>query len=225
MFYMKKLGEILSLLVLMGLTASSAVADPTARPFEYEPRQVVYVQEKTFEQLYGNSGPLASIAMEYDYQLKLEEQKQQTLERQTALTIAQEQAEADLFEQYQLESDAAIAALWPHVGTTPYGFGKTPDRWDCSGLTLWYLEQRGITDVPHSATAQVRDIRSKIVDAPIAGDLVAFQKYGSKSYFHIGVYVGGGYMIHAANSRTDTVFQSVESFADSENSRVVFIRY
>lgn len=221
---MNKLGEATAFLMLLSTTgaAAQAVAD---EPFEYQTAQVVYVETESFYTKYSTKGVLAEAAMEYDYELARTEQNINLLEAEQGLLEIQEWAEANAFEQYQLQSDAAIAALWPYVGETPYGFGDTPNIWDCSGLTKWYLEQRGIQDIVHSATAQAKDYRSTIVNAPIAGDLVAFQRPGSSEYFHIGVYVGGGMMIHAANPSKDTSFQPVQSFADSENSKVAYIRY
>ena len=221
---MKKLGELFSVMALIGLTGSAAVAETSAEPAATV--QFVYVQEEpSFYEQYAIQGPLAQLALEYDYQIELQELKIETLAAEEDRYLARAELAAKTFEQDQIAIDAAIAQLWEYVDVTPYGFGTTPDRWDCSGLTLWYLEQRGITDVIHSATAQVRDYRSTIVEEPIPGDLVAFQNYGARSYFHIGVYVGGGYMIHAANPNKDTAFQTVDSFAKSENSKVAYIRY
>jgi cell wall-associated NlpC family hydrolase len=222
---MNKLGELVTVLLLLGLTGSAASADDPEST-KTRPIQYIYVEpEETFYDRYATKGPLAAIALEYEYNLELVAAEADRLKQKQKLLELEEWAEADEFANNQVEIDAAIAALWPHVNVTPYGFGTTPDRWDCSGLTLWYLEQRGFTDIPHSATAQVRDIRSKIVDAPIAGDIVAFQRNGSSSYFHVGVYIGGGMMIHSANPNKDTVFEAIQPFADSENSKVAYIRY
>lgn len=223
---MKKLGEALTLLLLMGVVGSSQIAQADGSNFEYTAVQVIYVEEESFYSRYANQGPLAELALQYDAQMTLEALRADTLEAKAKLVREAEDAEADLYYAQQISVDEAIAALWPFVDKTPYGFGNTPIIWDCSGLTQWYLYHRGFQDIKHSATAQVRDIRSKIVDAPIAGDLVAFQRQGATyDYFHIGVYIGGGYMIHASNPEKDTNLQTVESFAESENSRVVYLRW
>jgi hypothetical protein len=222
---MNKLGELVTALLLLTLTGATATA---AGPEKSEAARVQYIYvepEETFYDRYANKGPLAAITLEYEYNLELVAAEADRLKQKQKLLELEEWAEADEFANNQVEIDAAIAALWPHVNVTPYGFGITPDRWDCSGLTLWYLEQRGFTDIPHSATAQVRDYRSTIVDAPIAGDIVAFQKNGSSSYFHVAVYIGGGMMIHSANPNKDTVFEPIQPFADSENSKVVYLRW
>jgi cell wall-associated NlpC family hydrolase len=223
---MKKLGEALSLLVVLSAVGSAQVAVADPEPFEYTPTQIVYVQDESFYSRYANEGPLASLAMQQEFQMEMEKLRAETIEAKAFLIKEAEEAEADVYYNQQIAVDEAITDLWKHVDKTPYGFGNTPLVWDCSGLTQWYLNHRGFQDVIHSATAQVRDIRSQIVDAPIAGDLVAFQRFGATyDYFHIGVYIGGGLMIHASNPEKDTNLQTVDSFAESENSRVVYLRW
>ena len=224
-YTMKKLGEAVVLLVTLSAVGSAQVAAADPEPFEYTPTQIVYVQDESFYSRYANEGPLASLAMQQEFQMEMEKLRAETIEAKAFLIKEAEEAEADVYYNQQIAVDIAITDLWKHVDKTPYGFGNTPIIWDCSGLTQWYLNHRGFTDVIHSATAQVRDIRSQIVDAPIAGDLVAFQKSGASSYFHIGVYIGGGLMIHASNPEKDTNLQTVDSFAESENSRVVYLRW
>jgi cell wall-associated NlpC family hydrolase len=137
-------------------------------------------------------------------------------------TIAKkEQATIDLRNEY-VSTDQALNYLRSYVGKTPYGFGSTPARWDCSGLTLWFYEKyRGIT-LPHSASAQKRE--GTIVDAPIPGDIVAFTYARSNSAFHVGIYMGGGLFIHSKNHATDTVLETVDGFAKN-NIKVAYIRY
>jgi cell wall-associated NlpC family hydrolase len=132
-----------------------------------------------------------------------------------------EQATIDLRNTY-VSMDQALQDLRSYVGRSPYGFGSTPSRWDCSGLTLWFYETyRGIT-LPHSASAQKR--QGTIVDAPIPGDIVAFSYARTNSTFHVGIYMGGGLFIHAKNHATDTVLESVSGFAKN-NIKVAYIRY
>jgi cell wall-associated NlpC family hydrolase len=132
-----------------------------------------------------------------------------------------DQALTDLRETY-VSTDQALIKLKSFVGKSPYGFGDTPARWDCSGLTLWFYEKyRGIT-LPHSATAQMRG--GKIVDAPIPGDIVAFTHGNSSSAFHVGIYVGSDMFIHSKNYSADTVLETVSGFAKN-NIKVAYIRY
>jgi cell wall-associated NlpC family hydrolase len=54
---------------------------------------------------------------------------------------------------------------------------------------------------------------------------VAFTNTGFENAYHVGIYLGGGLMIHALNPDKDTLIQNVTQFADSENSKVAYIRY
>ena len=74
----------------------------------------------------------------------------------------------------------------------PYVFGgSTPAGFDCSGFTRYVWSQFGIP-LAHSVSAQAR--RGKLIRAKDAqpGDLVVWNDGG-----HIGIYAGGGNMIHA----------------------------
>jgi cell wall-associated NlpC family hydrolase len=77
----------------------------------------------------------------------------------------------------------------------PYVFGAAgPSAFDCSGLTMAAWAQVGV-GLPHAASVQ------KSVTAPVSsgslipGDLVFFYS----DVHHVGIYVGGGMFVHAAN--------------------------
>jgi len=70
-----------------------------------------------------------------------------------------------------------------------------PRAFDCSGLTMWAYRQIGIS-IPHSSRAQI-NCGQRVSRANIQpGDLVFF---GSPIH-HVGMYIGGGMMIHAPHS-------------------------
>lgn len=141
--------------------------------------------------------------------------------RITAIKVQKDTELNDLRNTY-VSIDQALIELSEYVGKSPYGFGDSPERWDCSGLTLWfYKTYRGI-ELEHSATEQM--LNGEVVDAPIPGDLVVFRYARSKSAFHVGIYMGAGMFIHAKNANADTVLERVEDFA-TKNIRVAYIRY
>ena len=222
---LKELARLIAIFAVLAQTGSVA-SYAEEKPFEYAAGQVIYIEpnEPTFYEQYAIKGPLDQLAMEYDFELRSQKLSLEVLAAEENKIRAQIEADAREFEQYQIEADNAIALLWPHVGVTPYGYGFDPQIWDCSGLTMWYLQNRGI-EVIHSATAQVQDYRSTIVNEPVPGDLVAFRYPSARSYFHIGVYVGGGYMIHASNPDKGTNLQLVSEFASIERSNVIYVRY
>lgn len=107
--------------------------------------------------------------------------------------------------------DKAIDKLATHVNKTWYVFsGTTPSGWDCSGLTLWFYEQLGV-ELEHRASKQ-ENAGTKTMD-PKPGDLVVFKYNGSKSAYHVGIYIGNGKMIHAPKHGHLTRVENVKKFS------------
>lgn len=70
--------------------------------------------------------------------------------------------------------------------------GATPSGFDCSGLVMYVMNQHGVR-LPHYSGAQFQ-LGEKVAPADLKpGDVVFF---GSPVY-HVGMYVGAGYFIHA----------------------------
>jgi peptidoglycan DL-endopeptidase CwlO len=96
-------------------------------------------------------------------------------------------------------ASAAVAEAKRQLGK-PYKWGGSgPDSFDCSGLTSWAWRVGGGRSLPHSSRAQY-GATSRVSMSDIApGDLTF---YGSSvgSIHHVGIYVGGGYMVDAPES-------------------------
>jgi len=67
--------------------------------------------------------------------------------------------------------------------------------WDCSGLTMRAYQAAGVS-LPHSSAAQSRMGKKVSLNALKPGDLVFFGRPVS----HVGIYLGGGKMVHAPRS-------------------------
>jgi cell wall-associated NlpC family hydrolase len=77
----------------------------------------------------------------------------------------------------------------------PYVYGgSTPSGFDCSGFTSYVYAQVGVS-LPHNAAAQYGYGVPVSLDALQPGDLVFFYGLG-----HVGIYVGGGQIIHAPST-------------------------
>lgn len=89
---------------------------------------------------------------------------------------------------------AAIAIQEAHAKLgSPYKWGaEGPDRFDCSGLTMWVWRKAGVS-LPHSSRAQYAGGR-KVSRAEVQpGDLI----FRGNPIHHVGIYIGDGKMIAA----------------------------
>ena len=92
---------------------------------------------------------------------------------------------------------AAVSYAMAQVGDA-YAYGATgPDAYDCSGLTMASWAQAGVA-LPHSSSAQYGSGPQVSASALQPGDLVFY--YSPIS--HVGMYIGNGMIVHAANPST-----------------------
>ena len=119
--------------------------------------------------------------------------------------------------------ERSIVKLRKHVGKTWYVFsGNTPRGWDCSGMTMWFYEQMGIS-LKHSASHQKH--AGKIVKSPQIGDIVAFGWKGWSGSGHVGIYVGQGLMIHSPMPGHSTRVENITDFAKNSFSKITYTRF
>ncbi len=92
----------------------------------------------------------------------------------------------------------AVSAALSKVGSS-YVWGTSgPSTFDCSGLTSWAYRQVGIS-LPRSSSTQYSSVGRRVSASEIQpGDLVFY--YSPVS--HVGMYIGNGRIVHAANPRT-----------------------
>jgi cell wall-associated NlpC family hydrolase len=113
-----------------------------------------------------------------------------------------------------------------YVGVPYVAGGDTPQTgWDCAGFTQWVAKQQGL-DIPPVSWEQIK------VGQPVAsladakpGDLVFFHEPGGHRHDpsplgvnHVGMYLGGGKMVEAANPSAGT------RIGDVDQAKLVGIR-
>jgi len=81
-----------------------------------------------------------------------------------------------------------------------------PNAWDCSGLTMMAWAAAGVS-LPHSSKAQFGMGTRVSTDQMQPGDLVFY--YNPIS--HVGMYIGAGQLVHAANPSKPVNITSVYS--------------
>jgi peptidoglycan DL-endopeptidase CwlO len=104
---------------------------------------------------------------------------------------------------------AVLQAAYSVIGT-PYQYGGTSPEtgFDCSGFTMWAWAHAGVY-LPHSSASQYASFPQVAQSDLQAGDLLFF--YSPIS--HVGMYVGGGQMIHSP--QTGSVVSVVSVYWDS----------
>jgi cell wall-associated NlpC family hydrolase len=100
---------------------------------------------------------------------------------------------------------AVLDAAYSVIGT-PYQWGGSSPQtgFDCSGFTMWSWAHAGVS-LPHSSAAQYSSLPHVAREDVQAGDLLFF--YSPIS--HVGIYVGGGRMIHSPHSGSTVSVVSV----------------
>ncbi|MBR3082386.1 MAG: C40 family peptidase [Clostridiales bacterium] len=94
-----------------------------------------------------------------------------------------------------------------------YG-GSTPSGFDCSGFSMYcYYRYYGIK-LPHGANMQMHRGRKVSLSALQAGDLIFFDHDHNGRADHVGIYVGGGKLVHASNPRTGVIKVSLSGKKD-----------
>lgn len=103
----------------------------------------------------------------------------------------------------------AVRFAYAQLGK-PYQWGAAgPDSYDCSGLTMAAWGAAGVS-LPHSAAAQDGSGPQVPYAALRPGDLVFF----GTPISHVGIYIGGGDMIHAPHTGAVVSITSVASMGD-----------
>lgn len=89
-----------------------------------------------------------------------------------------------------------------------YG-GSTPSGFDCSGFTSYVYKHFGIS-LSRTSSGQASNGRAVSKSELAVGDIVCFSSSrSSKKIGHVGIYIGGGKFIHAANSRKGVITSNV----------------
>lgn len=101
----------------------------------------------------------------------------------------------------------AVRAALSQVGGRYVAFASSPSTgFDCSGLTMWAWGQAGVS-LPHYSRAQYASLPHVPLDQLQPGDLI----FSGSPIHHVGMYVGGGQMVHAASSRWGIIVSPIRN--------------
>lgn len=92
----------------------------------------------------------------------------------------------------------------------PYVYGgESSSGVDCSGLVVYAYRQVGVGGLPHYSNSLVGYGQEVSRDNIQPGDVVCYD-YGGGYCGHVAIYVGGGQVIHASNSREDVRYGNLD---------------
>lgn len=117
------------------------------------------------------------------------------------LPIGQQPVGAQEVVQEAVTTGAEAVALALALVGRPYAWaGVSPAGFDCSGFTRWVYGQLGY-DLPRDVNGQYRAGAHVAVEELEPGDLVVFRDTYVSGLSHVGIYVGNGEFVHAAEPR------------------------
>jgi cell wall-associated NlpC family hydrolase len=99
----------------------------------------------------------------------------------------------------------AVSYALQKVGMRYVAAASGPTSFDCSGLTMQAWRQAGVS-LPHYSRSQFAVSRRVSLSEARPGDLVF---YFGRGAHHVGLYIGNGKMVHAANPRSGVRIDSV----------------
>ena len=90
-----------------------------------------------------------------------------------------------------------------------YG-GSTPSGFDCSGFTSYVYKHFGYS-LNRTSSGQASNGKAVSKSDLQVGDVICFARSsGSSKVGHVGIYIGGGQFIHAANARKGVIISNVD---------------
>ncbi|WP_300257632.1 C40 family peptidase [Clostridium sp.] len=107
-------------------------------------------------------------------------------------------------------ASAVVSYAYQFIGR-PYIFGATgPDAFDCSGFTSYVYRNAAGREITRTTYTQINQGRPVSRDQLQPGDLIF-----TNGVEHVGIYVGGGQMIHAARPGVGVIVGPIYHFSSA----------
>ena len=103
----------------------------------------------------------------------------------------------------------AVADLAQQYVGSPYRWGGTsPAGFDCTGFVMWVYSQFGVS-LPHNEAGQLASGTAVSADDLQPGDVLVFANTYRRGLSHVGIYMGNGEFVHAADERHGVVVSNL----------------
>lgn len=104
-------------------------------------------------------------------------------------------------------NSSVVDTAMSYIGSKYVYGGSTPSGFDCSGFTSYIYKQYGV-NLNRTAAGQYSNGTEVSREDLQAGDLVMFGKSGIN---HVGIYIGDGQIVHAANPSRGVTTDTIDS--------------
>ncbi|MBR1507727.1 MAG: C40 family peptidase [Eubacterium sp.] len=101
--------------------------------------------------------------------------------------------------------EAVVEYAMQFLGKPYVHGGHGPDVFDCSGFTYYVYKHFGIYASPSSDEQQTQGVEIIGIENALPGDIICRGTYDQDRAGHVGLYIGNGKMIHAADESTGVV--------------------
>ncbi len=96
---------------------------------------------------------------------------------------------------------AQVAAFAEQYVGSPYRWGgASPSGFDCTGFVMWVYSQFDIS-LPHNEAGQLASGAPVSTDDLQPGDVLVFANTYRRGLSHVGIYIGDGEFVHAADEQ------------------------
>lgn len=107
------------------------------------------------------------------------------------------------------DTSSVVSKAKSYIGSSYVYGGSSPSGFDCSGFTSYVYKQFGV-NLSRTAAGQYNNGTSIDRGSLQAGDLVMFGPSAS-NINHVGIYIGGGQIVHAANKSRGVTIDTINS--------------
>lgn len=138
-----------------------------------------------------------------------EEKKETATKKESTESTTKTETKTEVAKDSSAKGSEIVAFAKKYLGSKYVYGGSSPSGFDCSGFTSYVYKNFGysLTRTSSGQSSQGKAV-SKSELQP--GDLVCFSKSsGSKKIGHVGIYIGEGKFIHAANARKGVIISNL----------------
>ena len=140
----------------------------------------------------------------------LSETKQETSRSiETSRKVADAQSTQNTSVSSSGDTSSVVSKAKSYIGSSYVYGGSSPSGFDCSGFTSYVYKQFGV-NLSRTAAGQYNNGTSIDRGSLQAGDLVMFGSSAS-NINHVGIYIGGGQIVHAANKSRGVTIDTINS--------------